>query len=129
MNLLQKASVAAIPLSYYIYQQVINDRLRFEGISWHRLYSDDPDKMPEWVEDKGFRQLLQVIHAWGISGGHSGDEYGNCTLYFRCPLFGVVWWFPTGHYQTEVEVPEPGVNKWVDKVEYNGCDEYCKHDD
>lgn len=53
-----------------------------------------------------------------FSGGHGGDEYGNCTLYFRCPLFGIVWWYPTGHYQTEVELPETGKCEWVDKVIY-----------
>lgn len=63
-----------------------------------------------------------------ISGGHGGDEYGNCTLYFKCPLFYVAWWYPTGHYQTEVEMPDPGCDRWIDKVYYGGCDEHCHHD-
>jgi len=54
----------------------------------------------------------------GLAGGHGGDEYGNCTLYFRCRLFGVVWWYPTGHYQEDVELPEPGECAWVDRVMY-----------
>ncbi len=54
----------------------------------------------------------------GFSYGHGGDEYGNCTFYFRCPLFGVVWWYPTGHYQTAAELPEPGECEWVDAVFY-----------
>lgn len=64
---------------------------------------------------------------WHVSGGHAGDEYGNCTLYFQCPLFGIIWWYPTGHYQTEVELPDPGCDPWIDKVYYDGCDEYCHH--
>lgn len=75
-------------------------RLRFEGPDWEYLR---------------------------VTWGHGGDEYGNCTLYFRCPLFYVVWWYPTGHYQTEVEIPDPGVDRWIDKVYYDGCDENCHH--
>lgn len=68
--------------------------------------------------DLDFSRLPGFSRRKLFSGGHGGDEYGNCTLYFRCPLFGIVWWYPTGHYQTEVEVPEPGQCAWTDKVFY-----------
>lgn len=41
---------------------------------------------------------------WRCSGGHGGDEYGNCSVYFRCILGGVVFfWDP--HYQDGAELP------------------------
>ena len=53
-----------------------------------------------------------------LCAGWGGDEFGNPTLYVRCPLFDVVWWYPTGHFQTDVELPEPGENPWIDRVFY-----------
>jgi hypothetical protein len=86
------------------------ERLRFEGLNWDGHY----DKDFNWVEHRwNFRELLE--RPW-FSGGHGGDEYGNCTLYFRCPLFGIIWWYPTGHYQTRVELPDLGDCEWVDVV-------------
>ena len=41
---------------------------------------------------------------WKCWGGHGGDEYGNCSIYFRCLLGGIVFfWDP--HYQDKAEVP------------------------
>lgn len=42
----------------------------------------------------------------GVLAGHSSDEYGNCSVYFRTKLFGIVFfWDP--HFQRKVEVPDP----------------------
>jgi hypothetical protein len=54
------------------------------------------------------------------SWGHGGDEYGNCSLYVRTPLFGIIWFYPTGHYQTEIELPGFGECAWVDGVILGG---------
>lgn len=56
--------------------------------------------------------------------GHGGDEYGNCSLYFMCPLFGITWFYPTGHFQRDVLLPEN--NEWVDRA-YMG-EEYWKRE-
>lgn len=122
---MNKILLTAIPV-VYLYQQWTQDRLRFEGISWEGHFTDDFD---EWIEHKGSKEFFTLLRAWDMDGGHGGDEYGNCTLYFRCPLFGVIWWYPTGHYQNEVEMTGPGTDKWIDKVYYGGCDDYCKHGD
>lgn len=128
MNFTQKITLTAPLIAAYMYSQWARKRLRFEGVAWNGQFTDNEDI--EWIEDKGFTQFFDVIRDWHFYGGHGGDEYGNCTLFFRCPLFGVVWWYPTGHYQTEVELPQPGKNKWVDRVHYDGCDErYCTHED
>jgi hypothetical protein len=76
-----------------------------------------------------FNDRLRFEGPGGWSGFRGGDEYGNPTLYFRTPLFGVVWWYPTGHYQTEIEMPDPGFHPWIDKVFYGGCDDWCKHEE
>lgn len=104
------------------------ERLRFEGINWDGefFWAHPIMECPEfdacehatWVPRKGWREFFRVIRGWKCNSGHGGDEYGNCTWYFRCPLFGVVWWYPTGHYQTEVELPYPGCHPWIDKVQY-----------
>lgn len=104
--------------------RIFNDRLHLEGPNWDGHFTEDDWT---WVPHKGFSELVQLIREHEFSGGHGGDEYGNCTLYWRTPLFGVVWWYPTGHYQTDVEMTDPGRDKWIDRVYYGGCDEYCKH--
>lgn len=54
-----------------------------------RIQLEKPDFSLEW-------------RSW--SGGHGGDEYGNCSVYFRCFLFGVViFWDP--HFQRKAELP------------------------
>lgn len=54
---------------------------------------------------------------WRISAGHGSDEFGNCSLYLRTTLLGVVI-FPFPHFQRDVEVPEPGTHPWIDAVAY-----------
>lgn len=54
-----------------------------------------------------------------VSAGHGGDEFGNCSLYLRTALFGVVI-FPFPHFQRKVEVPEPGAHPWIDAVWWQG---------
>jgi hypothetical protein len=131
-HVIKKISLTAIPIGFWLYQQWVQDRIKVEGIPWDGHFSDDlstvEDQFPEWVEHKGFREFLTLIRDWQVYGGHGGDEYGNCTLYIRCPLFGIVWWYPTGHYQNEVEMTQPGIDKWIDKVYYGGCDDWCKHE-
>jgi hypothetical protein len=57
---------------------------------------------------------------WGwrtISAGLGSDEYGNCSLYLRTALFGIVI-FPFPRFQRKAEVPEPGTHPWIDAVQY-----------
>jgi hypothetical protein len=53
----------------------------------------------------------------GWSGGHGGDQYGNCTLYIRTPLFGIIWRYPTGHRQTDVEFQEENALEWMTRYD------------
>lgn len=69
-----------------------------------RIKVDAPDL------EKGYR--------WKWSAGHGGDEYGNCSFYVQIPLLPHVVIFYGRHYQTDVEVPEPGECEWVDRVIY-----------
>jgi hypothetical protein len=52
-----------------------------------------------------------------VSYGHGGDEYGNCSLYFRCALFSIVI-FPGLCFQREVEVPDIGEHPFTDAMYY-----------
>jgi hypothetical protein len=71
-----------------------------------RLQLEGPDNDPE-------------IPWWKVSGGHGGDEYGNCSVYFRSRFGGLVFfWDP--HFQVETELPEPGESAWIDKRYYPG---------
>lgn len=82
---------------------LFSDRLRLEGVQWSGTFSESG----AWVPERGVRAFFRLWAARKIFfGGHGGDEYGNCTLYFTCPLFSVIWWYSTGHYQTEIEVPD-----------------------
>jgi hypothetical protein len=65
-------------------------------------------------------QVYGIDWQWGnrINIGHGGDEYGNCTLYLKTRFLHIVWWYPTGHYQTEILMPEPGICAWADKINY-----------
>jgi hypothetical protein len=69
------------------------------NISWYLLFRGD------WRE-------LTNTH-WG----HGGDEYGNCSLYFSCPLFSVVV-FPGLCFQREVLVPDMGEHPFTDAMYY-----------
>lgn len=69
------------------------------NISWHYLFHGD------------LREL------YGISWGHGGDEYGNCSLYFSCALLSIVI-FPGLCFQREVEVPDMGEHPFTDAVYY-----------
>lgn len=68
----------------------------------------------------GKRFMLEGPSA-GWFAGHGGDEFGNCSLYLRTPLFGVVV-FVDLDYQDRVELPNPGVNQWIDAKYYGGYD-------
>lgn len=48
--------------------------------------------------------------------GHTGDEYGNCGFRLVTGLLGGIVIFPFPHFQRDVELPEPGVNAWVDRT-------------
>ena len=85
-------------------------RIMLEVPNWDGHYEGKDEEM-RWVRH---RSIGWHRPSWG----HGGDEYGNCSLYFRTPLFGIVWFYPTGHYQTDVETPEPGENQWADRVLY-----------
>lgn len=103
---------------------MFNDRLRFEGPCWGGHYDRTDNFIAHTPRRVGLRQAIREMTDNPVPrGGHGGDEYGNCTLYFRCPLFGIVWWYPQCHYQTEVEVPDPGTHPWIDRVEYPGWDD------
>jgi hypothetical protein len=62
----------------------------------------------------GKRLQIEGPH-WGRPwrGGHGGDEYGNCTFYVSTGLGGFTLWYDL-HAQFEVELPNPGENKWID---------------
>lgn len=97
-------------------------RLIFEGPNWEGFWHVQSDgwkdqELPVWVPERSFREFLKLFRE-KPSGGHAGDEYGNCSLYFRCGLFGIVWFYPTGHYQTGVELPDPGAHPWIDAHVY-----------
>lgn len=62
----------------------------------------------------------------GFYAGHGGDEYGNCSVYARFPLLGYGVFFYGRHYQTEVELPEPGECVWVDRRYYPDGDTAVK---
>jgi hypothetical protein len=53
-----------------------------------------------------------------VQWGHGGDEYGNCSVYFSCPLFRVVV-FPGLCFQREVEVPDIGEHPFTDAMYYS----------
>lgn len=71
------------------------------------------------------RQRLQIsgpdrdrdIPPWTVWCGHACDEYGNCSVYFKIAALGgiVVFWEPPSHFQREIELPDPGFSRWVDK--------------
>jgi hypothetical protein len=75
---------------------------------------------PSWVQDKFLPALLEEFRKHPLSGGRGLDEYGNCTLYVRTPLFGVVWRYPTFYRQTDVEVPlhhdSEAAGEWICRV-------------
>lgn len=80
------------------------------------VFDDDAWDKSEWVTFKGLRGLLKVVlDKPGM--GFGADEYGNPSVYFRCGLFGIVFFYGRCT-QTEVEVPELGENTWIDKVMY-----------
>jgi hypothetical protein len=88
----------------------------FEGPNWNGVWiqvGSDGDPDFKWMRTGGISW-----RPFSISGGHGGDEYGNCSLYLRTPLFGIVWFYPTGHFQRDVEMPSPGENVWVDRIHY-----------
>jgi hypothetical protein len=57
---------------------------------------------------------------WRFRGSwHSGDEFGNCSLYVQLPLAGGFVWFWDPHFQDQVELPEPGTNDFIDAKRWN----------
>ena len=71
--------------------------------TWRRFQYTSPWKRGYW---------------WALYAGHGGDEYGNCSLYLGLPLLGFFVIFHDRHYQTDVELPEPGECAWVDRRYY-----------
>lgn len=78
----------------------LHERLWLEAPDWRRETSSGFSPVPSW------------------SGFHGGDEYGNCSLYFRSKWLGGVVFFYEPGFQLEVELPEPGVSKWIDRRYY-----------
>jgi hypothetical protein len=70
------------------------------NVAWRLLHGK------EW-----YRELF------GVSAGHGGDEFGNCSVYFSCVLFSVVV-FPGLCFQREVLLPEPGEHPFIDAMYY-----------
>lgn len=112
------------------------EHLWFEGPNWgghfepHGYLTGSGLEVDEDWENHTFRApwgrtrrtiVTELFSRPWFSGGHGGDEYGNCSVYFRCPLFGIVWFPPTGHFQRDVEMPNPGDHPWIDRVFYPEC--------
>jgi hypothetical protein len=56
------------------------------------------------LEGPDWRPVAAGVPWWKCSGGHGGDEYGNCSVYFRSFLGEIViFWDP--HYQDKAELP------------------------
>lgn len=64
-----------------------------------------------------------------VSGWHGGDEYGNCSVYFRTGFLGGIVLFYELDFQRDVLVPDPGECKWIDRRYYDGgtCPGACFH--
>jgi hypothetical protein len=79
-----------------------------------RLWVDAPNIL--WDRKYGvLSREYWKAELFGFSGGHGGDEYGNCSLYFSCALFSIVI-FPGLCFQREVELPEPGAHPFIDAL-------------
>lgn len=96
-------------------------RLVLQGPNWNghwEDYVDYPDLDPEWIMHKGPTGLAQLLfdRPWA-RWGFGSDEYGNPSVYFRCGWFGIMYFY-SRYVQEDVEIPEPGVNAFVDKVYY-----------
>jgi hypothetical protein len=63
---------------------------------------------PQWQKDSW----------WRVWGWHGGDEYGNCCVYLITGLLGGVEFFYELDFQTEVLLPPPGTNEWIDRRQY-----------
>ena len=94
------------------------ERLWFEGPNWNGHFHEIHDALGQGIQDFVWvRERSIDWKYWHL--GHGGDEYGNCSYYIRTPLFGIVWFPPTGHFQRDVEMPDLGESPWVDRVFYN----------
>jgi hypothetical protein len=64
-----------------------------------------------------------------VNGWHGGDEYGNCSVYFRTGFLGGIVLFYELDFQRDVLVPDPGECKWIDRRYYDGgtCPGACFH--
>lgn len=80
-------------------------------INHPRLWVDTPNIAWGLLFQGDLREL------WNLQAGHGGDEYGNCSLYFSCPLVSVVL-FPGLCFQREVEAPGPGEHPFTDAMYY-----------
>lgn len=89
-------------------------RIILQGPAWNGSWAQG------WVPEKGLRKLLglwsRTERPW-VQAGLGGDEYGNPSLYLRCPWAGIVVFYGLRH-QEEVELPEPGECAWVDRIFY-----------
>lgn len=97
---------------------MFNYRLRLEGPDWGGEFDGCLDWIPHTPKRVGFFRAVRRVFDVPTRGGRGADVFGNCTLWFRCPLFSITWWNPTGHYQTDIEIPDPGVNEWIDRAFY-----------
>jgi len=83
-----------------------------------RLQIDGPCSLEQYQERAGFTR----IRPWTVWRGHGSDEYGNCSAYFKMACLGGVtfFWEPPSHFQRDVELPAPGVSKWIDRRYFRG---------
>lgn len=90
----------------------LRQRWMFEGPDWDGHLAETGSDF-KWVRSRPHR----IRWSRKFSGGHGGDEYGNCSVYFRTCLFGIVLFYGR-HFQTDVELPEIGECPWTDRVFY-----------
>ena len=63
---------------------------------------------PQWQRDDW----------WRIWGWHGSDEYGNSSVYLVTGLLGGFVFFCELDFQRDVELPDPGMNKFIDRRYY-----------
>lgn len=82
-----------------------------------RLQIEGPQFWSWRHEDEGFTP----IRPWTLWHGHACDEYGNCSVYLRVAGLGgiVFFWEPPSHFQRDIELPDPGISRWIDR-RYHG---------
>jgi hypothetical protein len=69
-----------------------------------------------WID---FRPDMDKCVPWLPRLGWGGDEYGNPSIYLKCKLLMVVVFYNWRYFQRDVELPEPGVCQFVDRMFYS----------